>query len=536
MGILSTDKAEGLSTSIENVIFSPSISVLERKALIIASYDETNKTSVVENTVYKYNSDSEVGSDSGFGFMAHRLAKAFHRQAPNLPIDVIYQPEGATPAKSDGLLLFSFEVRSPVLTTTPRAGIIHLYVNNDHVPINVSKGLSLSEVGDLVEEAIGVAGATNISELPITAVNTAGSVATTAKSSGPWGDKIKLSINLNYGEEMPDGLVCTITPMSGGVSVPDIQDALDALGTGDNQNLNWYTAIGHGYLLDSDTLTALSEYNGLGNEEIGNYDGLVARPFNAYTGDTDEDDDPPIGVFPTALATIGLNNKNDRTNVIATCPGSVNHPSEIAMQFMAANEKSAGIRPEETIEGTILSGVRIGSGNQWNSHYSQRSLAVKSGISTTKRENGSVVIGDIITLYHPDNVPFNNNGYRDIVSNNKTQNILNSKKLWFGSSDWKGITLVDDASKVTNAISKEKIKDLTMITGSVIQLVHEWEGYAWIYSASFTVEKIIANPTQYISFREDGLGFNIIIPVIYSANGKIRSIKTQFDVSLSVFI
>lgn len=521
MGITPDSLANGVSATIENKVFEPSVSVVPRKALLVGSIDPA-ATGYALNTPTRYSSAEALGAEAGFGFDLHRQALAFKKQNPSAAFTAIAQ--AVTGDQATGSIDIS--------GTATEAGSLDVYVAGDYIG---SVPVAVDDTGEEVAAAVVAQWALAINKTlrATSAVNwvTLTQVDVTEKSAGLCGNFTSLAVNLGAGQKTPAGLTVTITAMSGGSGVGSVQLALDALGTGDQQNEDFYTEGVHGYCQDSSTLDALSAYNGVGDQEIGNYDGIVARPFQWFNGD--------VATGSSGLSTLialGGNRKSDRTNVIFPVPGSYSHPTEIAAQVVADRVAVAGVRPEQSQHKRVLVGVRPGEkADQWTSQYSNRKDAVAAGISTSIVSGGSVLISDLVTFYHPDSVPATSNIYRSVRNNAIIQNILANEKARFDSISYQGISIVADKSKVSNAISKAKVIDTKDVVAELLDLADDFGGYAWIYSAAWTKERILADVPYHVSLRAAGKGFDCRLPVIFSGEGGIMTVATEADISLATF-
>ncbi|MDR2433241.1 MAG: hypothetical protein LBD47_01560 [Treponema sp.] len=176
--------------------------------------------------------------------------------------------------------------------------------------------------------------------------------------------------------------------MTGGSGLPDVAADLPlALGGGDSANEAGFTAIVHGYGKDSTVLDALSEYNGIGNENIGLYQETIARPFRSLVGDVSPGSD---GL--AALIFYTDTRKTDRTNGIVCRPGSLTHPAEIAAEALGYMEITNAQFAEKGYSDAPLSGIDPGilarnAGQDWTTEYTNRDLAVHTGTEAYHRGN-----------------------------------------------------------------------------------------------------------------------------------------------------
>ncbi|ARZ01738.1 phage tail protein [Yersinia ruckeri] len=113
-----------------------------------------------------------------------------------------------------------------ITVTTPASatGAISLYIAGIRVQIAVVATDDVATIATALTTAINAATA-----LPVIATAAAGVITLTAKNKGAHGNAI--DVRLNYlgsagGENTPDSLALTITPMSGGAGAPELDDAL----------------------------------------------------------------------------------------------------------------------------------------------------------------------------------------------------------------------------------------------------------------------------------------------------------------------
>ncbi|MCK5219320.1 hypothetical protein KAR10_07355 [bacterium] len=504
--------AAAVAAGVENVQFSPSAEVLQRKIAVIGTYDPA-KTEVVDEVPLFVTSPEDVGDRTGFGFMLHRLAVQTFLAANGIPVYIIPQTE--TSAQAAGTITFS--------ASSLLAGTVYMYIAGILVDFVVAKDDDATAVA-----AAALAAVTAMKELPVTGAVNAGELTLTSKSEGLWGNDISLALNI-YGEESPSGLSVVVVNMVSGAGTPDIQGALDGMGTGDGANEDFFTDVVHGYGQVTAVLDAIATYVGLGNDLLGLYGELVARPFRSLSGDI-----ATGSAGLTAILAVGNGRKTDRANGIISVPDSMSHPEEIAAQAMGHMARINNNRAEESYINVILQGIHPGDkgADRWTSEYSNRDTAVKAGISPTLVKNGVVVLQNVVSFYHPDSVPITSNGYRSMRNISIIQNMLNSVITTFEAVKWEGISIVGDVSKVTNSTDRLKSRDLDDVRSDLVALAKAWESNAWIYEAQFTIDKLkIAGA---IAVRAGTNGFDSIVPVIFSGEGLILNTLVQFDTSIAV--
>jgi phage tail sheath gpL-like len=503
---------------LQNEQYAVSAGVLAQKNVIIGTFDEDTFISITENVPIRVYSAEDVGGKTGYGFMLHRLAKAAFRPG-KVETWIIPQLEGGSdPATAVGE--FDFSASADV-----QAGTLYLYIAGDLVRVTVAEDDSADDIGEAVEDAIN-----NDDDLPVTASNAAGVVTITSKSGGDWGDDITLAIgnqNDPYTAVYPTGVACTVTAMTGGSGVPDIEDALDALGTGDNQNERFFTNLIHGYGADTTTLNTISTYNGIGNDFVGNYRKEIARPFRSLVGDTT---DGSAGLT-AALAFALLRRETDRTNGKVCAPGSYNHPQEIAAQVLGAMAVLHSTYPQVGMIDQILDGVWAGVGaNRWTDDYDNRDLAVKGGLSTTLSKNGILTMQNIDTFFRPTTIPAESNYFRQMKNISIAQNVLYNWKQNFESTKWKGIYIVEDVTEVTDTTAKLRARDVETVKDDVIALIDAFVGLGWIYQGDWS-------KTQFtVQLRAGLTGFDIYCPLIPSGEGGIFNTLIGMDTSIAILL
>lgn len=520
MPLSQSSLAAGVGAAAKNVQFKPDANTKPRKILVIGEWDETTKTDIVEDTLYLVTSPEDVGARFGFGFNLHRLSKWLWKGSQGVEAWMLPVNEDGGGAQAAGSITFT--------PTAVLAGTVFLYIGGEPVPFSVTAGMTGAQIASAAIDAINAD-----TDLPVTAaVGTPTSlIDLTAKQASAWGDEISIAFNLGYGEELPTGLATVVVDMTGGAGVLDIQNALEnGLGTGDNQNLPDFTDVCHSGLDSSVVLNALSTYNGIGNDFLGDYSKTVARPFRSLYGNVATGSAGLTAVLAAAaLRTV------DRTNGVICVPGSPNHPAEIAAQAVGHMARKNDNIAAEHYVGIPLADVWPGSNaDNWTKDYDSRDTAVKGGVGTTMVDGGSVVIQDLISHYRPSSVPVSSNGYRDMVNISKTQNILTAILANFRQEKWKGFFIVTDVTKVSNSIDRTKARDLQAVLNDLVALTIAFEGRGWIYEANYTLERLKAGGL--IEVRPGGRGFNLRLPVVYSGVGTVIDSLIEFDTSIAVLL
>lgn len=510
--------AAGNQVGIKNVQFESLGQILKRKIVIVGSYDPA-KLDIVDNVPERFLSAGSVAAKYGFGSMLHRLAIKAFLGSKGIETWVIPQPEAGGAAAATGKL--------GLVGAATADGVLALYIGGEiAATINVSTGDTA-----IAMTAALVAAYTNQDIPALATIDGINAFETNidAKAKGTFGNSLDISLNLD-GQLLPAGTVPTITPMAGGLTNPDIQNALNAMGLNDNQNEKHFTALIHGYGQDAANLNAIATYNGLGNDFVGNYAKTVARPFRSLFGDTAVNE---AGLLALIAYTDTV--KEDRTNGVAAAPGSQSHPEEIAALTMGLMELVNTTRAEETYINRALSTIRVGdAADRWTDEYDNRDTAVKAGISPTLVQNGVLTLQNVVSHYRPDAVASESNGYRSMRNISIIQNLLNSQRLAFAQEKWQGITIVEDVVKVANTTSRLKARDVNTVLDELVALALNYEGLAWIFSSSFTLDQL--KQGDKVVLRPAGNGFDVTFPVVLSGEGGILNQVIEFDTSLAVFL
>jgi len=519
MGLNESSKAAAIGVSVDNVAFAVAAENVPRKILIIGTYDPA-KATVVDEVPVQVFSPEDAGDKFGFGFMVHRLALKAFIGSQGIPTFIQPQSEAGGAVAADGSI--DFAGSAGVL-----AGTMYLYIAGDLVSIAVEDADTEDDLATKTAAAINA-----IKELPVTAAVdgvTTSQVNITAKSKGPEGNNISIAFNLDVAQELPTGVVTAIVAMASGATNPDIQTALDGLGTGDDANEDFYTDVVHGYGPEAATLNKIRDYVGAGDTATGLYAKVVSRPFRALTGDVTAGS---AGL--AALVALADARKTDRANGVIAVPDSPSHPSEIAALAIGNMARLNQIRAAEHYVDVLLEGVWPGDkgSDRWTSDYDNRDIAVKGGISPTRVKSGSVYLQNVVTFYRPDSVPVNSNGYREMVNISKLQNMMNSMRVLFEQEKWKGISIVTDLAKVTSTVDRTKARDIDSVKDDLVALYKAWNAKAWIADAQFSIDALKVAGSVVV--RPAGDGFNMTTKAILSGIGNIFDSVIEFDTSFAL--
>lgn len=519
MPLSQSSLAAAVGAGAKNVQFLAEALNVPRKIVIIGTYLAA-KTGVADEIPRLSPSPEDAGDLYGFGSILHRLRLAVEEGAQGVETWIVPQAEEGAAVAATGDVDF-------IGATATAAGTLYMYVGGYPCFVPV-------EVADTGTEIVAklVAKLTVLKELPLSgAVGTPDTtIDLTAKSKGPFGNDVLITFNEGFQEFFPAGVTAVVTAMSAGAGIPTLQDALDGMGLNDDANENQFTDGVHGYGIVTADLNSLSNWNGAGNDFVGLYSKTVARPIRFLNGDTAAGSS---GL--TAVLALGNGRKTDRTNGIVSVPDSSGNPSEIAAKAIGIMARLNNDRASESYIGQILPNVFPGAvANRWTSDYNSRDTAVKAGVSPTIVAGGAVLLQNVLTYYHPDSVGVASNGYRSQRNISIIQNILDNIKTNFQADKWKGISIVADIAKVTNVTDRQKARDLNAVIDDLMALAISFETHAWIFSASFTIDRLKAGGL--VTIRPGGLGFNMVLPILISGEGSIFDTVTEFDVSLAIIL
>ena len=535
MAFNSSSLAAGVGAGVQNVPRGVSGSDVPRNIVIVGTY-LSSISGITNETIYgPYTGATAIGAVFGFGSMIHRLALSAFQSNTGATVWVVPQAEtvGSAAATSASVV-----VTGPSTAAGTLAVYIDVLGSYGRYAISVASGDSATTIGDALAAAINAD-----SSSPVTAVDTTGSVALTAKSKGPWGNSIPVAVNIVHGDALPAGVGVTVTALTGGTGVPVIANALNALGTGSNANNlpnnQWMTDLVHGYLgsstamattaQDQTTLTAISTYNGLAgtNPPTGCYSHIVGRPFRCINGDNTNS-----ATVPSALVTLATTNNEDRTDGLLCLGGSRTHPCEIAAVASGVVESVTAQVAAKTYVNQILIGVEPGPGAQWNQDYDNRDTAVKAGLSPALVVGGYAVLQNVVTFYTSNtSVPSVSNGYREFVNLAKIQNIIADTISTFKNSKWSGCTIVQDSAVVTDPDARQIVRSVDDVIDELIARVKYWASKAWLYNTAETIAALQVPGA--VTVRPAGDGFTNVIPTVFSGMANIIDTTIQFDISVA---
>ncbi len=332
-------------------------------------------------------------------------------------------------------------------------------------------------------------------ESPVTTVDNAGTkLDVTSKWKGISANDISIQV---LGDLTIGNSFAFTQPVGGTVNPTDLDDALALMGG------VWETMILN--CLDIADTTNLEKYRVFGE---GRWGELSHNPLVAFTGNNEADQATAIVVTDAR--------KTDRVNSQLAGVGSVDLPFVVAARQLARDVVLANENPPHDYGSQIVDTIEPGTdGEQWT--YPERDAAVKGGSSTVTKKNGVMVVGDTITMFHPDGDA--NPAYRYVVDIVRLQNIIFNVNLEFSSPEWDGAPLLPDGDPTNNPTAKYP-KTAKAALAAIID--------------SLGLAAIISDPTtakESITAEIDGGNpkrLNLGVTVQLSGNTNITSIDLKF--------
>ena len=370
------------------------------------------------------------------------------------------------------------------------AGTLHLYVEGEEIAVPVASGKTAADIGDAIAAAINAK-----LDLPVTAVDTDGTVAVTCRWAGESGNDIDLALNLDDDDETPAGLTVTVTDLASGATDPDLDTALDALGN------TWYTEIVSPYV-SSDALTSLA------NAGDDRNDPGVKRQFLAFIGYND--------TYANYLTELGSWN-SEWLAFVPVC-GSPSSPYMIAASAGAIWAKYQQATPGRPVRTLKIHDVLAADGNDLT--YTQRNAAVLAGGSYTEnRSDGSVQFGDVCTTRTTTDAGAATDDYQfAVIIANLQFKIYALENKFLASPYDRGVIVSDGAGrKPSYAVTPNMVKS------DAIALVDDWIERGLSTARS----EIVDNITAEINSSNPGR-IDLLIPDVASAGLRIVGLKLEW--------
>lgn len=390
---------------------------------VFAQVNEAN-SATYSSTKRRITSQHNVGLQEGYGSPAHRIADVFFPDnGPEINIPVYLYPLYVSGDAAAGDI-------TPSITTLTKTGKYQAKIGGvKSDPWSVVVGDTVATIIDKMVTAINA-----VAKMPVIAADGTTTCNLTAKWHGESGNNIQASIIAPDDAEVTYGL----TQPTGGTGTPDITAALAQIGTA------WDTHIVNA--LDYTDSDELDEYEAFGESRRAPE---VHKYLTVYTG-TNEATRATVTAVTDAR-------KSDRTNVIVPVPGSPDLPCVIAADAVREIATMDAADPSHDYVNLKLRNVTPGTDAQeWDSD--ERQIAVTSGCSTTKWQDGSVLISDIVTCYHPTGEV--EPGFRYVVDIAKRSTVVHNAHLLISQLQGRPVVADSDSPENPNAIKCKTIKGM----------------------------------------------------------------------------
>lgn len=296
-------------------------------------------------------------------------------------------------------------------------GVAAFYVGGRRVAVAVSNGDTATQIGDNLVTALAADG-----RLPVTGVNTTGTVAVTAKWKGVNGNDIPLHVSLDDGDELPAGVAVAITDMAGGAGQPDLSAVVAVL------EETRYDSIITGFADDTSLDTLEAEVRDRWTAER-MLDGHV---FAGALGDQ------------AALTTLG----DARNAPESTIMGGGESPTPPWIWAAQAAAAEATIdHPGVPRYGLILPDCRPPAPADRFTHAA-RNLILEDGVSTHRvNAGGEVIIDRLVTTYQEDEFGNPSETWRPLT---RRRNAAYLRRDWIAriAAKYGRHMLVDDGTQV----------------------------------------------------------------------------------------
>jgi phage tail sheath gpL-like len=478
--IAQNSRASANGTGTRNVNFVPVSQALQSRICLALGYDAA-KTLVVDNVLTLLTSKEDAADRFGFGSEIHRaMIQQERAQENSLEVWALPLPAAVAGAAATGTITFAVNASS--------SGVHSFYIGGELITVTVATNDDPTTQGDALVAAITAA-----PDLPVTAVNAVGVVTLTAK----WLDSISDDITIKYNllesqvNNAPGATTVVIVAMASGAGTSDITAALQAI----IDSGKWFTDVIFPY---NDTVTFDEIESVVGDPQTftGLYGKLDYRPFTSWSANVE-----PGSTGLTNAVAIGDARKSDAANDYIQAPDYIETPFEIASYVcgkVAARANNNAASHYEGISASDLFGPEDSSStSDWASSYTSRDTALKAGLSVLYLKDGSVVLGDIASFFHPDGIA--NPAYLFEVNKRKTWNVAKDLKDDKDDPSRQGSVIVEAAEAATD---QPKATDTDIELARIVTLSDQWASRGLLYNSKFTkqnstVEINTQNPDRF---------------------------------------
>lgn len=296
----------------------------------------------------------EARDKFGAGSMLHKMAQAYFANNSTTETWAVALDDAGGAAAASGTFT--------VTGTATESGTIYAYVGGQQVQVGVANGDNATTIAAAIATAIN-----DEDTLQCIAGSSSGTVNVVAKNKGTTGNQIDLRLNYNDGEEFPSGVSVSAGAMASGATDPDIQDAIDAIGS------EQYNVIVHPYT-DANNLTALeAELDDRWGPLVQNDGVAISSKRDSYAN----------------LVTLGDSRNSHLSSIIANI-GVPQSPWQLASAAAARIAASAQIDPARPFQTLQLTGMNVPTVSE-RPLDSQRDQLLKHGIATVVNSPGGVL-------------------------------------------------------------------------------------------------------------------------------------------------
>jgi phage tail sheath gpL-like len=324
-------------------------------------------------------SDSDAKEKFGVGSI---LANMFSEWFANNSINEVYAValDDAGAAKATSIIAILLD------GTATASGTLYSYINGTRFAVPVAAGDTPTVAGDALAAAINAD-----VDIPVIALNIAGSITLTAKNGGTLGNSITNLANMGAGEASPEGMSFVANVLTSGASDPDINDAIAALPDEViNVIVNPYT--------DSTSLTALSTELA---RRWGNTVQIDGHAIMAFSGTASE------------LVTEGGTLNSEFFTMIDSGKETMVPAYLVAPELGGRVSESADADPARPFRTLPLTGM-IGDAASDRRTFSDKNSILNAGLSTHNVQNdGTAVIDRLVTTYKTNAVGAEDTSYQN---------------------------------------------------------------------------------------------------------------------------
>ena len=453
MSVNSSYRASNVFVEMNGIKDSTGASYLTPTGLIVGQYDST-ATGITDYEITQLTTADEVAAKYGFGSELHRQAiwvfGILGGTSANMYFCPVVAPTSGVAATGD--ITFT--------TDSTSAGTYYFSIGGDVIDVTVPKGSTASEAGDLLVSAI-----TAETNALVSAVNTAGTVAITAKNTGTNGNYIRMDLNpsgATQESENPTGMTVSVDALlTGGAGAVDIHDVFFNSSEEDILGDRYYTFISCPYF-DSTNLGYVNDSwvirSGAG----------VKRPFATVVGYTTQTYTEALAVAPTI---------NRKCIAPVWDNRSYAQPCELSAAVMGVAMASCSVdpgRPFKTVETGIPFDTSIA-----DLSYVKNDALFRSGMGYFKGTSGNLLTGDLALSYRTNTAGADTEEWYDLVALTLRQQKVYELDTLFNSTPYtRGILASNDSTSTKSYVIKPK-----KVIADLSTLIDNWNDEGWTKNA-----------------------------------------------------